>query len=430
MKRLAVVALLLVAACQGTGPDIVSLPPPPSEPPPPPPPPPPAPPSPFEEFGNASLWVFPASLNDRGEAVGVSASHSHQLNVAQTPVLFRNHRMSFVDTTKEAHRAVIDNQGTIAAAIYLPYSREHNIWDSAGEHVTPLPEYWNAIALAMNSRGEVLVVDSLRDAAKQSLVVRGGTVEQLGSLHQQYRSTRARAMNNQGKVVGSSAALVRTKTDVPFHDGTLVYHPFLWQNGVMRDLGVFGRTNEPCTAETPCARGEAMDINSQGDVVGYSEDSAMIRRPFIWRNGVLTDLGVFPGRPAMARLINDRGMVAGDNDTLAFVWENGTLTTFSLGGFTRVTAMNQRGDVAGTSFASDGRQHAFVWKDGRLIDLGIPLAGGCAAIPVDINEVGEVLIDVAMECHPEEINPFSPFVRYTGNVYHKQRAVIWHPPAP
>lgn len=360
-------------------------------------------------------------MNDSGDAVGTRGLY---------PVVLRNHTVGFLSNSREIHRGVIDNRGRIAGAVYLAHPRELSIWDATGEQVTPMPALWNesnAIAVAMNNRGDVLVVDSLRDAAQMSLVVRGPALEQLGSLHEQHKSTRARAMNDQGQVVGASATLVRTIHDMPFWDGTLVYHPFLWQDGEMRDLGVFGRSSEPCTMQAPCAEGRAMDINSHGDVVGYSEDSALIRRPFIWRRGVLTDLGVLPGKPAIARLINDRGMVAGDNDTLAFVWENGVSSTFSLGGLTRVTAMNQRGEVTGTSFAPDGKQHAFVWRDGRVIDLGIPLAGGCAAIPVDINEVGEVLIDVAMTCSPEWN---SPFTRFTGSHRLEQRAVIWHPPTP
>jgi probable HAF family extracellular repeat protein len=34
------------------------------------------------------------------------------------------------------------------------------------------------------------------------------------------------------------------------------------------------------------------------------------------------------------------------------------------------TAINDRGEVVGDSATADGRQHAFLWRRGKMIDLG------------------------------------------------------------
>ncbi|TDC43506.1 hypothetical protein [Micromonospora sp. KC213] len=48
------------------------------------------------------------------------------------------------------------------------------------------------------------------------------------------------------------------------------------------------------------------------------------------------------------------------------------------------TAMNDRGDVVGRAQAADGTFRGFLWRDGRMIDLG-------AFNPIDVNDHGQVV---------------------------------------
>ena len=87
------------------------------------------------------------------------------------------------------------------------------------------------------------------------------------------------------------------------------------------DLGAIGAGGE--------SRGLA--INDRGQVVGWSAPTSNAApHAFLWDDGVMTDLGVLHYDKTQALAINNSGQVVGwgmkDGHTYPFIWEEGIMT--------------------------------------------------------------------------------------------------------
>lgn len=97
----------------------------------------------------------------------------------------------------------------------------------------------------------------------------------------------------------------------------------------------------------------------------------------------MTDLELLPGgHYGAAAGVNDGGVVVGVSDTAdgtnhAVLWREGRITDLgTLGGFiSSADAINDRGWVIGISSTADEITHAFVWKEGEMTDLGTLVRG-------------------------------------------------------
>ncbi len=139
-------------------------------------------------------------------------------------------------------------------------------------------------------------------------------------------------VNDQGQVVGFST--VNNNPD-PYSFLGAPTHAFLWQNGFMRDLGTLGGPDS-----FPSAGG----INQRHDLIaGASYINAIPNPttgvptldPFLWRNGVMIDLGTLGGTFGSAQAANNHGQViggsnlAGDVLSHAFFWDRGVMTDWA-----------------------------------------------------------------------------------------------------
>jgi probable HAF family extracellular repeat protein len=236
--------------------------------------------------------------------------------------------------------------------------------------------------VGVNQRGDVLFTAATQTAdyapPSRAVLWRDGVSVDLGSLGDSTVRpwTIANAWNAKGQIVGRSHVRNREKVTgaLNWNGRREEFHPFLWENGVMRDLGVL--TPSPCLpggTGTDCSWGVAVDINNHGVVVGtangpdYGTDQKT--RAFIWENGVMRDLGVDPGRATSAIAINDRGQVLGISETYGvFLWENGQIQST---GLKYVTALGLNGEVIGYSNCAGRRAFcASFWQAGQLTDLG------------------------------------------------------------
>jgi probable HAF family extracellular repeat protein len=170
----------------------------------------------------------------------------------------------------------------------------------------------------------------------------------------------ASAVNDHGQVAGTST----------LPDGVL--HAFLWSrtSGIV-DIGPCG----PGAGESA-----ANDLNNRGQVVGYAVRNGNVFA-FLWsRKTGLLDIGT-PVAATEARVINEAGQVALNT---GYLWSKA-------GGYVSLeglfpTAINERGEVAGSAIGSSGYLAPAVWtpRDG----LRIFGEGGFNSQAYDINDKG------------------------------------------
>src|SRR5215218_9606207 len=140
-------------------------------------------------------------------------------------------------------------------------------------------------------------------------------------------------------------------------------------------------------------------INELGQVVVNSNRSGVPSRchAFVRQDRKVTRLSTLGGSSTCASAINERGQVVGSSSTStgrehAFLWQAGRmrdLGTLPGGRISAAVALNERGQVVGWSTTRSGARHAFLWQRGRMRDLGT--LGGRNSKAADINESGWVV---------------------------------------
>jgi probable HAF family extracellular repeat protein len=193
--------------------------------------------------------------------------------------------------------------------------------------------------------------------------------------------------------------------------GDLVAHPFLYTDGVMTDLGSLGGD---------VVHGEA--VNNLGQVAGWDSKDGLtahgLLRAFLYSRGSMTDLGALigPGSFSEAHAINDSGQVVGDAataggvNTYAFLYAAGMVTNLgTLGGSQSLgNGINNSGQLTGGSrIVGDVAQHAYVYSAGKMTDLGT-LPNGSNSVGYAINNSGQVTGSADTATPPQLQPPVPP----------------------
>ncbi|MCH8006428.1 MAG: HAF repeat-containing protein, partial [Planctomycetes bacterium] len=171
-----------------------------------------------------------------------------------------------------------------------------------------------------------------------------------------FSDARASDINDFGQIVGE------------LEKGNLA-HAALWQAGEVIELGTLPGGNFS----------QAWAINNSGQIVGLAGNSATgPLRPFLWQDGVMSDIELPLGPWGEANDINETGAIVGWMGSSlfeghAFVLHEGTVTDlgFMLGGLSgNAKAINNNGQIVGEGLVelNDGSMamQSFLWKDGEM----------------------------------------------------------------
>jgi len=222
-----------------------------------------------------------------------------------------------------------------------------------------------AVLVYLNDAGEAAWTAGSPGAPTRAMRWSGGAAQDIGTLGG--TSSVVGGINQAGAVAGNSDA------PTPAHQDA-----FLWTPAAgIQDLGNLG--DQMVSAA----------LNARGEVVGQCiiNPSSPSYRAWLWDGGQLVDLGALSSLNAAGYgfRVNNRGQVL----VQQVFWDHGTPT--SPIGLASIT-MNQRGIVVGQASIAREVDHAAVWQDGQVTDLGAPntLGDPASSFPAAINAAADV----------------------------------------
>ena len=217
----------------------------------------------------------------------------------------------------------------------------------------------------------------------------------------------ASAINNRGEIVGISETTVQDSGCSPSKPGKII-SPVFWRRGEARPL--------PTVAGDP--DGFVQGLNDRGQAVGSSGTCANIAiHAVLWENDTAFELPNLGQDGNDAYAINDRGQAVGyvssaDGSTIvASLWSNGVHSAVTnLGilpgdGAAFATGINNRSQVVGSTFNSQGWSRGFIWQDNVMTDLNTLISGDSNLLIIaasNINERGQISGMATVMSGPDE----------------------------
>ncbi|HVZ94584.1 MAG TPA: hypothetical protein VG797_08740, partial [Phycisphaerales bacterium] len=148
--------------------------------------------------------------------------------------------------------------------------------------------------------------------------------------------------------------------------------------------------------------GEALDINNQGEIVGYSAIIGIAGGATLWRNGQVIDMDPGLHRLIHATAINESSQIVGFMESAVpgftwrgYLWQGGSFIDLGThgpgtGSLIQPQDINEWSMIVGATASS-----AFLWEGGMMRDLETMLAPGSQGWQLDIangiNNRGEIV---------------------------------------
>lgn len=202
--------------------------------------------------------------------------------------------------------------------------------------------------------------------------------------------------NGFAKDINSAGIVVGHSNHVSGNDAYVKAFSYNINTETLTELGTFGGIQSYAQA-----------INENGQITGYAEYKVGIMEydhAFIYDNGVMHDIGTLPGNnESQGADINEIGHVAGlasvGTNNHAILYANGVMN--DLGTFTNnpahssyASGLNNLDQVVGMSDVESNQMKGFFYEDGVMHDLAslVTVSNGCSDyIPHDINDSGLIV---------------------------------------
>jgi probable HAF family extracellular repeat protein len=280
----------------------------------------------------------------------------------------------------------------------------------------------NGLVAGGSENGETDPLDPGFPEVRAVLWDKRGNITDLGTLPEGGYESSAHSVNSRGQVVGWALnttsdpySLAELGAFYDFYEPIYPYQmrAFLWESGVMQDLGTLTQDGTDAMAFAINGAGQIIGIsytNSTPNPVAtrcsyaYPDPTLSLmptQEPFLWENGEMISLTSLGGTCGFPHDVNNAGQVVGASDLLGdqvmhpFLWTKtkgmqdllqGSTTFTGVWGI--ATKINESGDVVGwANLAGDTETDAFFW-DGTMHDLGN--MNGCAHA-WSINSQGQVI---------------------------------------
>ena len=264
-----------------------------------------------------------------------------------------------------------------------------------------------SFASDINNAGQITGETSSKENPEVAIAFlwENGVMIDIGTLGNSTDESYAAAINNLAQISGTSEPV-----DVS-------WRAFRWQDGRMENLGTLGGI---------ASYGQG--INDLGDVVGWSHlPGPTVSRPVLWSGDKIVDLGVLEeGHDTRASGINNFQEVVGSgylqDVTRGFIWQDGIMSLLPnlIRGDEASSAagsINDNGWISGYARANDGSQHPVIWlsknfPDISIVDLGLP-EEFFSGFSHDLNNMGQVVGNYWDGCGKMDGCPY-PFIWENG----------------
>lgn len=286
---------------------------------------------------NPAVWSYPPSFF-KARSFGYTDGVATEIAV---PGSFWSYASAISENGK-----IVGSASTNGSSMTQAYLYSNGTVQSLGHLGGGISAAWG-----VNNSGQVVGQSVDSQQHYYAFVYSNGAMSSLGALGG--INSAATAINNSGQISGSANLAGDQKS-----------HAFLYANGAMQDLGTLGGL-----------RSGGYDLNDLGQVVGESElaavDGKYLSHAFLFSAGSMIDLGTLGGLSSYATAINLKSQIVGtaQNDSgeyRPFLYRDGAMTDLAhlldIGSgwvLKDVQDINDRGQIVGYGIFN-GEERAFL----------------------------------------------------------------------